>query len=169
MLSKRSKISGVLLSIGILAFLATSALATNYHHQHYLSAHHNLPGLVPIEFELGVQLDVTTGEGDLGLIITGQSGSYDFDYRVTWIIWPFWALWWTFAPNVQWSYQYNWAHEKISVKYRVWGTVYRSDGSCSVCISVWVKIDAYGGKTQGTDVWNDGTGLVFLDHYYPVM
>ncbi|MFX1417370.1 MAG: hypothetical protein ACFE9N_00470 [Promethearchaeota archaeon] len=164
MLSKRSKISISILSICILAFLTTSTLAAKYDHHYHLTGCRNYPGL-PNECRLTVALEVTTGIGaGGGPIITSKSGSWSW-WTVYHYTFPFWLWWWKFSSNIEWSYEYNEYDEKISVKYRVWGRVWDSrDYDIKAYISVWVKIYAGGQKTQGTSVWDDNTGLIWLDH-----
>ena len=164
MLSKRSKLGLILLSISILVLLTPSTLAASYQGEHhFLACKNEMP--LPHEFELTTVLTVNTGDGIGDPIITSRSGSWSFWTYVHWIWWPFWYVENRFGGTVEWTLEYNQFNELIAVTYRVWGKAYRSDNiNAYVMISLWIRINANGHETSGGSYWDDHLGFIY---FYP--
>ncbi|MFX1499058.1 MAG: hypothetical protein ACFFBH_16195 [Promethearchaeota archaeon] len=166
MLSKKSKILTILLSLAIVGSLVTPVLAAQYSHQYYVEGWGSAPlgGLMKY-FKVTAKLDVTTS--NVGLPhITSYTKSYSFWSEGHLIIFPFYLYYYKFVNVVQttvgtyiWTYQQNLVALYYSVEGKVQSTF---DSSNYVMVKVWVKIWADGSKDGGFDIWDDNLGMLYF-------
>jgi hypothetical protein len=164
MVSKKTKISLSLLSLGILVCLTTNALAATYHHEDYIKGITWVPSGPHwnTRFMLTSKLDVTTTSGTEGLVISSWDESWSFWSEKVWIFWPVWEI---VERDPVVTLDRLWNEEIIAVKFQMTGRVREIwNHNRYVYLSVWVKIWADGNTAQGHTYWEDHIGFDYFGY-----
>ncbi len=168
MISKKTQIILGCVSIVFIVFLTLPIPALGYitvtQENHRQGRQNNYTLALECELSISMEVHLQPATGG-GYQMTGVITDWDFWGDLDWIWWPFWWWKWRFGSatelTILWLNQYD---EITYAYYRLKGKIYRSDNvNIKAWISIWVAIYSTGEKDYGSSIWDDNTGLVWIN------